>query len=87
MKRLIRASTQIQLPSGWEMKTNDELEKLGYNMDPQYLDDDEKACKQNHLKLLGYAINDDEELALVCENENRKILLCGEENGKLVELD
>ena len=87
MKRLIRASTQIQLPSGWEYKTSDELEKLGYNMDPEYLKDDEEACKHNHLKLLGYAINDDEELALVCENENRKILLCGEENGKLVELD
>lgn len=87
MKRLIRASTNIQLPSGWEYKTSDELEKLGYNMDPEYLKDDEEACKHNHLKLLGYAINDDDELALVCEQQNRKISLYEMQNGRLFEID
>ena len=75
MKRLIRATTDIKLPSGWDDKTIQELKNLGYDMRKELLEEDKELCKDNEVELLGYAINYNEELGLICRDENRKILV------------
>lgn len=75
MKRLIKASTDIKLPSGWDEKDVQELKNLGYDMRDELQEEDLELCEKNEVEFLGYAINYNEDLGIVCRDENRKILV------------
>lgn len=80
----ITANEDYKLPSGWVEKTKEELIDLGYDMREEFLKEDEAVCKENGVILLGYAINDDDEFALVVRDEaSRKIMVCESSNGRL----
>ena len=44
-------------------------------MRKELLEEDKELCEDNEVELLGYAINYNEELGLICRDENRKILV------------
>lgn len=87
-KRYIRASEDYKLPSGWEEKTDKELINLGYDMSDEFKKEDEETCRRNEVTLLGYAVNDDEEFALIVrDNATRKVMVCESQDGRLYPIE
>ena len=56
MKRYIRSShTSLSMPKGWVLQTNNQLRKLGFEVD-EYVEDAKYICEDNRVKFLGFAI-------------------------------
>lgn len=86
MKIYIRSNYDV--PQGWYKKSLEELEDIGYEMDPEYLEENKTLCEKNGLQLLGYAVNDDEELAFICKDVDTKdISLFESAGGRLYEIE
>lgn len=86
MKRYIKANYEFS--NGWFYKSDEELEALGYMMDPEYMEDDLDACKSYGFTLEGYAINEDSnEIALVCRDDAGNVSIYEHVNGRLYEVE
>lgn len=75
MKRYIRANNDLKLPSGCDQKEVQELKNLGYDMRDELLEEDLETCEDNEIEFLGYAINYNEDLAIIGRDENRKVMV------------
>lgn len=85
--RFIKASSK--LPGGFVLKTTEQLEALGFDMDQEFIDQDTQTCEENGLQFVGYAVADsNENAAVIVAKDKNGVMHCYEDSrGRLYEID
>lgn len=90
MKRVCKiavTSATEMFPAGYTRRSNQELTEMGYDMDPEYIQEDKEVCKDYGLKFVGYAASDNDDDPVLVVAQEGDVQKCFEiSNGRLYDV-